>query len=157
MRSLSSSVSRLSESTGNAIEESVHDDELIGEIVHGVDHLGTFDGDITYCSESGEIQPGDGAWRVSAGKHILLADLCQENAHGAAKVLSDAGFEVTTATVDVFSRRDVHVLVEKATTIGTITGVINAAGVSPTQASPATFLKVDLYGTWSIDKINVCN
>ena len=31
--------------------------------------------------------------------------------------------------------------------IGTISGVIHAAGVSPTQASPATILKVDLYGT----------
>jgi NAD(P)-dependent dehydrogenase (short-subunit alcohol dehydrogenase family) len=87
------------------------------------------------------------ARRVSAGKHVLLADLRLENANAAAKVLSDAGFEVSTKTVDVSSRESVHALVEKATTIGTITGVIHAAGVSPTQASPATILKVDLYGT----------
>ena len=87
------------------------------------------------------------ARRVSAGKHVLLADLRQENADAAAKVLSDAGFEVSTATVDVSSRQSVHALVEKATAIGSITGVIHAAGVSPTQASPATILKVDLYGT----------
>ncbi|MCJ2080671.1 hypothetical protein [Methylobacterium sp. J-090] len=30
---------------------------------------------------------------------------------------------------------------------GDITGLIHAAGVSPTQASPETILKVDLYGT----------
>ena len=30
---------------------------------------------------------------------------------------------------------------------GDVTGLIHAAGVSPTQASPATILKVDLYGT----------
>jgi NAD(P)-dependent dehydrogenase (short-subunit alcohol dehydrogenase family) len=77
----------------------------------------------------------------------LLADLRQENADAAAKVLSDAGFEVSTATVDVSSRKAVHALVETATAIGTITGVIHAAGVSPTQASPATILRVDLYGT----------
>jgi NAD(P)-dependent dehydrogenase (short-subunit alcohol dehydrogenase family) len=87
------------------------------------------------------------ARRVSAGKHILLADVRQENAEAAAKVLSDAGFEVSTAIVDVSARRSVHALVETAAAIGSITGVIHAAGVSPTQASPGTILKVDLYGT----------
>ncbi|MDR3579860.1 MAG: SDR family oxidoreductase [Oryzomonas sp.] len=87
------------------------------------------------------------ARRVSTGKHVLLADLHQENADAAAKVLSDAGFEVSTAIVDVSSRTSVHALVETATAIGTVTGVIHAAGVSPTQASPGTILKVDLYGT----------
>src|SRR5947199_251866 len=87
------------------------------------------------------------ARRISAGKHVLLADLRPENAEAAAKVLSDAGFEVSTATVDVSSRKSVHALVETATALGLITGVIHAAGVSPTQAPPATILKVDLYGT----------
>ncbi len=87
------------------------------------------------------------ARRVSAGKHVLLADLRQENADAAAKVLSEAGFEVSTATADVSSRQSVHALVEMATALGSITGVIHAAGVSPTQAPPATILKVDLYGT----------
>lgn len=87
------------------------------------------------------------ARRVSAGKHVVLADLRQENAEAAAKVLGDAGFDVSTARVDVSSRASVHALVEVATAIGAVTGVIHAAGVSPTQASPATILKVDLYGT----------
>jgi NAD(P)-dependent dehydrogenase (short-subunit alcohol dehydrogenase family) len=87
------------------------------------------------------------ARRVSAGKHVLLADLRQENADAAAQVLGDAGFEVSTAIVDVSSRTSVHALVEAATAMGAVTGVIHAAGVSPTQASPATILKVDLYGT----------
>ena len=87
------------------------------------------------------------ARRVSAGKHVLLADLQEANATAAAKVLSDAGFEVSTAQVDVSSRPSVHALVETAAAIGAVTGVIHAAGVSPTQASPARILKVDLYGT----------
>lgn len=87
------------------------------------------------------------ARRVSAGKHVILADLREENANTAAKILTDAGFEVSTAVVDVSSRASVHALVEKATSLGTVTGLIHAAGVSPTQASPATILKVDLYGT----------
>jgi NAD(P)-dependent dehydrogenase (short-subunit alcohol dehydrogenase family) len=87
------------------------------------------------------------ARRVSAGKRVLLADLRQENAAAAAEVLSNAGFEVGTATVDVSSRASVHALVEAATARGDVTGVIHAAGVSPSQASPATILAVDLYGT----------
>lgn len=87
------------------------------------------------------------ARRVSAGKHIVLADLRQENAEAAAKVLSDAGFDVSTAKVDVSSRPSVRALVEEATSFGEISGVIHAAGVSPSQASPETILKVDLYGT----------
>jgi NAD(P)-dependent dehydrogenase (short-subunit alcohol dehydrogenase family) len=87
------------------------------------------------------------ARRIGAGRHVLLADLNHQNADAAAKVLNDAGFEVSTAIVDVSLRDSVQVLVERSTSIGIITGVIHAAGVSPTQASPATILKVDLYGT----------
>jgi NAD(P)-dependent dehydrogenase (short-subunit alcohol dehydrogenase family) len=85
--------------------------------------------------------------RVSAGKHVVLADLRRENADDAADVMRNAGFDVHTATVDVSSRESVHALVETATTFGDVTGVVHAAGVSPSQASPATILAVDLYGT----------
>jgi NAD(P)-dependent dehydrogenase (short-subunit alcohol dehydrogenase family) len=64
------------------------------------------------------------AQRVSAGKHVLLADLKQENADTAAKTLSDASYEVTTTTVDVSLRNSVHALVEKATSLGEVFGVI---------------------------------
>jgi NAD(P)-dependent dehydrogenase (short-subunit alcohol dehydrogenase family) len=87
------------------------------------------------------------ARRISAGKHIVLADLQQGNADAAAKTLSDAGFSVITASVDVSSRASVHALVEAATALGEVSGVIHAAGVSPSQAPPETILKVDLYGT----------
>jgi len=87
------------------------------------------------------------ARRVSAGKHVLLADLRPENAQAAAEVLTNAGFAVSTATVDVSSRESVHNLVLAATALGEVTGVIHAAGVSPSQASPKTILAVDLYGT----------
>src|SRR5213075_2471970 len=50
-------------------------------------------------------------------------------------------------TVDVSSRASVESLVENAQSLGEISGVIHAAGVSPSQASPETILKVDLYGT----------
>jgi NAD(P)-dependent dehydrogenase (short-subunit alcohol dehydrogenase family) len=87
------------------------------------------------------------ARRVSAGKHVLLADLRKENADAAAKVLFDAGFTVSTTTVDVSSCASVHALVEAATKLGEVSGVIHAAGVSPSQAPPQVILNVDLYGT----------
>jgi NAD(P)-dependent dehydrogenase (short-subunit alcohol dehydrogenase family) len=87
------------------------------------------------------------ARRVGMGKHILLADMRAENAEAAAKVLSDSGYEVSTATMDVSSRKDVEALVQQATELGEVTRFIQAAGVSPSQASPETVLKVDLYGT----------
>ena len=87
------------------------------------------------------------ARRVGAGQHVVLADLRDENARAAAKTLGDAGFDVSTAKVDVSSRASVRALIEKATGAGTISGPIHAAGVFTSQASPKTILKVDLYGT----------
>ncbi|MGA3209633.1 MAG: SDR family oxidoreductase [Syntrophales bacterium] len=87
------------------------------------------------------------ARRVGVGKHVLLADMRLENADAAAEVLGNAGYETSTATVDASSRKAVHVLVEMAMSLGEVTGLIHAAGVSPSQASSATILKVDLYGT----------
>lgn len=87
------------------------------------------------------------ARRVSAGKKVLLADLREENAAAAAKTLSDAGFDVQTTIVDISSRESVRSLAALAASLGPVSGLIHAAGVSPTQASAETILKVDLYGT----------
>ena len=87
------------------------------------------------------------AKRVSTGKHILISDIKIENAEVAAKTLTDAGFEVSTTVVNVASRESIEALVSKAVSIGKVVGLIHAAGVSPSQASPETILKVDLYGT----------
>lgn len=87
------------------------------------------------------------ARRVGAGKHILLADIRRENNYAAGKVLSEAGFTVSTTIVDIASRESVQQLVKTAKTMGSVTGLILAAGVSPSQATPDTILKVDLYGT----------
>ena len=87
------------------------------------------------------------ARRVSAGKHVVLADLQEANAARAAEVLQNAGFDVSTTTVDVSSRDSVVALVETAQKHGDITGLIHAAGVSPSQAPIEAILAVDLYGT----------
>ena len=87
------------------------------------------------------------ARRVGAGKHLVLADLRQHNADAAARTLTEAGFDVTATTVDIASRASVQALVALAASLGPVTRLIHAAGVSPTQAPPAAILQVDLYGT----------
>jgi NAD(P)-dependent dehydrogenase (short-subunit alcohol dehydrogenase family) len=78
---------------------------------------------------------------------VLLADVRRENADAAAEVMSNAGYDVSVATVDVSSREAVHALAGRAAGLGDVAGLIHAAGVSPSQATPATVLEVDLYGT----------
>ncbi|MCA1323770.1 SDR family oxidoreductase [Herbaspirillum sp. alder98] len=87
------------------------------------------------------------ARRVSVGKKVLLADIRIENAEAAAETLANAGYEVEAASVDISSRESVRLLVQKATSMGQVFGVVHAAGVSPSQATPQTILKVDLFGT----------
>ena len=87
------------------------------------------------------------ARRVGAGKHIVLADLKLEAAQAAARTLDDAGFETSAVSADLASRKSILALIAHAQTFGPIKNLVNAAGVSPSQAPVATILKVDLYGT----------
>ncbi len=48
--------------------------------------------------------------------------MLQENADGAAEVMSNTGYEVSVATVDASSRVAVHALVEKATNLVILDG-----------------------------------
>ena len=85
--------------------------------------------------------------RVSAGKHVVLADYSVENAERAAKTLEDAGFECSTIKCDLGSKEDILRLVTFASGKGEIKYMVNAAGVSPSQAPVEHILQVDLYGT----------
>ena len=87
------------------------------------------------------------ARRVGTGKHVVLADLRQENADAAADVMSKAGFDVSTTSVDISSRSSIQDLVRFATSKGEVSGLVHAAGVSPSQAPISAILHVDLYGT----------
>ncbi|POZ60426.1 SDR family oxidoreductase [Chromobacterium alticapitis] len=87
------------------------------------------------------------ARRIGVGKQIVLASLRIEEAEQAVELFRHAGFSATAASVDVSSRASVSALVEQACQLGPITGLIHAAGVSPSQAPVAAILRVDLYGT----------
>lgn len=88
------------------------------------------------------------ARRIGADKHIVLADISQKNADLAAQALADAGFVTSVQVVNLASRDSISALVQHAQTIaGEVKYLINAAGVSPSQASVEDILKVDMYGT----------
>ena len=87
------------------------------------------------------------ARRVGAGRITVLADYSIENAQRAAKILEDAGFETRTIVTDLGCKESIGELVKFATALGPVKHLINAAGVSPSQAPVEKILQVDLYGT----------
>jgi len=87
------------------------------------------------------------ARRVSSGRHVLLADHRRESADAAARLLELAGFETIAMQADVSDRSTVQAVVGKARELGPIKALVQAAGVSPSQAPIEAILKVDLYGT----------
>jgi NAD(P)-dependent dehydrogenase (short-subunit alcohol dehydrogenase family) len=87
------------------------------------------------------------ARRMGYGNKILIADWKLENANIIAKILLEAGYDAVPFVVDISSRSSVLELIEAAQKQGEISIFINAAGVSPSQASIEQILKVDLYGT----------
>lgn len=87
------------------------------------------------------------ARRVGYGKKIVVGDKNIENAKGVAKIMEDAGFDVMPVETDISSRESILSLIAEAQKYGEIEMLINAAGVSPSQAPIEAILKVDLYGT----------
>jgi NAD(P)-dependent dehydrogenase (short-subunit alcohol dehydrogenase family) len=87
------------------------------------------------------------ARRMGYGKKIVIGDKNQDNAQSIAKIMNEAGFEVFHMEMDLSSRSSILNLITKAQEHGDITMLVNAAGVSPSQAPIEAILKVDLYGT----------
>lgn len=87
------------------------------------------------------------ARRMGAGKKIIIGDKSLENAKKTAEIMNEAGFDVEAVEMDLSSKESILDLIKKAESYGKITMLINAAGVSPSQAPVETILNVDLYGT----------
>ena len=87
------------------------------------------------------------ARRVGYGKTIIMGDKNIDNAKSIANTMNNAGYEVIPFMMDISSRKSILTIIEEAKKYGEITMLINGAGVSPSQASIETILKVDLYGT----------
>lgn len=87
------------------------------------------------------------ARRMGHGKKIVVSDKNINNAQTVTKIMAEAGFDAVAVEVDISSRKSILNMIAAAQKYGEIAMLINAAGVSPSQASVETILKVDLYGT----------
>jgi len=87
------------------------------------------------------------ARRMGYGMKIVIGDKRRENAEAIADTMNRAGFTATPVEMDLSSRTSILALIDTAQQYGEISMLVNAAGVSPSQASIETILKVDLYGT----------
>lgn len=85
--------------------------------------------------------------RTGVGKHIVLADISDAHAAVTAQLLENAGYECSTIKADLGSKADIMAVVEEAQRWGDVMNVVNAAGVSPSQAPVSEILRVDMYGT----------
>ena len=87
------------------------------------------------------------ARRMGVGMKIVVGDKKIENAQAVAKTMNEAGFDVTPVEMDLSSRESIQALIAEGQKYGPIQTLVNAAGVSPSQAPVEAILKVDLYGT----------
>lgn len=87
------------------------------------------------------------ARRMGYGMNVVLGDKNPENAQAIAKVMTDAGFDTAAMEMDLSSRDSIKAMIAEAQKYGDIQMLVNAAGVSPSQAPTTAILKVDLYGT----------
>ena len=102
--------------------------------------------DVMLVTGAGQISMAI-ARRVGFGKKIVLGDKHMENAEPIAKIMNDAGYDVTPFEMDLSSRESIRAIIAKAQEFGEIKYLVNGAGVSPSQAPIEAILKVDLYGT----------
>lgn len=87
------------------------------------------------------------ARRMGYGMKIIIGDRRIANAELMAETMNRAGFDASPFEMNLSSRESILDLTDNAQRLGKIKMLINAAGVSPSQASIETILKVDLYGT----------
>lgn len=87
------------------------------------------------------------ARRMGHGKKIVVSDKNINNAQTVTKIMAEAGFDAVAVEADISSRKSILNMIAAAQKYGEIAMLINAAGVSPSQGSVETILKVDLYGT----------
>ena len=84
------------------------------------------------------------ARRMGYGKKIVIGDKNPDNAQAVAKIMNDAGYDADAVEMDLSSWESIKNLIAKAQEYGDITMLVNAAGVSPSQAPVEAILKLDI-------------
>ncbi|SDA25860.1 NAD(P)-dependent dehydrogenase, short-chain alcohol dehydrogenase family [Ruminococcus sp. YE71] len=83
---------------------------------------------------------------------FLLSGRTQQKLGRAAEQLKAEGRQAFTMTCDTSDRRQVHELARYAASLGEVTNVINAAGLSPSMAAPEKLLRVNALGTVYVNR-----
>ncbi|MCR5546602.1 MAG: SDR family oxidoreductase [Lachnospiraceae bacterium] len=89
---------------------------------------------------------------MSKDKIIIVSGRTLSKLEGAVNELKAAGFEAYAHTCDTSDQESVKELAEYAASMGEITNVINAAGLSPAMADPEKLLRVNALGTVYVNK-----
>lgn len=84
------------------------------------------------------------ARRMGYGKKIVIGDKKPENAQKIAEIMNNAGFDAEAVEMDLSSRESMRNLIARAMEYGDISMLVNAAGVSPSQATAEELLQLDI-------------
>jgi NAD(P)-dependent dehydrogenase (short-subunit alcohol dehydrogenase family) len=87
------------------------------------------------------------ARRMGSGMKIMVGDKKLANAEAISETMKNSGFDTEAVEMDLSSRESIVGMIRKGQQYGEIKMLINAAGMSPSQASVEAILKVDLYGS----------
>lgn len=84
------------------------------------------------------------ARRMGYGKKIVIGDKKPENAQKIAEIMNNMGFDAEAVEMDLSSRESIRNLIARAMECGDISMLVNAAGVSPSQATAEELLQLDI-------------
>ncbi len=87
------------------------------------------------------------ARRMGYGMKIVIWDKKAEHAETVSRMMNEAGFDTKAVEMDLSSRESIQSMIAEGQKYGPVAMLVNAAGVSPSQAPGEAILTVDLYGT----------
>lgn len=89
---------------------------------------------------------------MAKDKILVLSGRTVKKLEGAVEQLKELGFEAYPHACDVSNRQSVRELAEYAASLGKITNVIHAAGLSPAMAKPEQLLRTNALGTMYVNQ-----
>ncbi|MFC3196483.1 SDR family oxidoreductase [Parapedobacter deserti] len=85
--------------------------------------------------------------RIGAGFRLVLGDFNTAHLEKVAEDLSNAGYDVTTAALDVSDKNSVDGFAKTAAALGEIAAILHTAGISHNMGSAERIMDINLVGT----------
>jgi hypothetical protein len=83
---------------------------------------------------------------------VLISDVNKERLDAAHRELAKAGIDCAATLCDITDGQSVGQLVQYAESLGTVSSVVHAAGVSPSMGSAERVMKINAVGTVNINE-----